>query len=60
MNKVEIKKIIKGLKKSAIPVNINDWKVSYNKFGDIFVAEKGDKRVLRKNETILADIISAK
>lgn len=60
MNKVEVKKAIKDLRRTASSVNINNWKVSYNKFGDIYVAEKDNKRVLRKNEVILADILSAK
>lgn len=59
MNKAEVKKAIKNLRGTASPVNINNWKVSYNKFGDIYVAEKDNKRVLRKNEVILADVLTA-
>lgn len=59
MNKTEIKKAIKNLRGTTSSVNINNWKVVYNKFGDIYIAEKGDKRVLRKNEVILADILAA-
>jgi hypothetical protein len=59
MNKVEVKKAIKNLRGTTSSVNINNWKVSYNRFGDIYVAEKDNKRVLRKNEVILADILTA-
>ena len=58
MNKAEVKKAIKNLRGTTSSVNINNWKVSYNRFGDIYVAEKGNKRVLRKNEVILADILT--
>lgn len=59
MNKAEVKKAIKNLRGTTSSVNINNWKVSYNKFGDIYVAEKDNKRVLRKNEVILADVLTA-
>ena len=58
MNKAEVKKAIKNLRGTTSSVNINNWKVSYNKFGDIYVAEKDNKRVLRKNEVILADVLT--
>ena len=58
MNKAEVKKAIKNLRGTTSLVNINNWKVSYNKLGDIYVAEKDNKRVLRKNEVILADILT--
>lgn len=58
MNKAEVKKAIKNLRGTTSSVNINNWKVSYNKFGDIYVAEKDNKRVLRKNEVILTDVLT--
>ena len=50
-------KIIKALKNRNEVHSINGWKVAYNTAGRVWIAEKGDKRVIRSSEAILANII---
>lgn len=57
-----VKNLIKGRQeqinaKHKILHMIHGWVIHYNKAGKVWVAEKGDERVLRKNEAILADIV---
>lgn len=64
MNKARIVSILNKGRKDQIDTdqkiihNINGWKVSYNKVGKVFVAEKGSQRVIRSNEAILAGVLA--
>lgn len=49
--------IIKALKNRNEVHYINGWRVAYHTAGKVWVAEKGNKRAIRTNEAILANII---
>lgn len=57
-----VKNLINGRKdqmktKAKLIHIIHGWEVYYNTVGKVWVAEKGDERVIRSNEAILADIV---
>lgn len=64
MNKARIISILNKGRKDQIDTdqkiihNINGWEVSYNKVGNVFVAEKDSQRVIRSNEAILAGVLA--